>query len=113
MSNSTFVKPLLPGNWYLDEVQNGTKQISGSKADKIRKYAREFEADLLAKIYEGMEHSLGAVPGEEDPGADTLMDLGVHALTTGIVAGGGIGIANLLIRHLLPQGNPTGAAQPN
>jgi len=113
MSESTLLKPILAGDFYLDEVQNGAKQISGSKAEKIRKYAREFEADLLAKIYEGMEHSLGAVPGEEDPGADTLMDLGVHALTTGIVAGGGIGIANLLIRHLLPQGTSNGTTQPN
>jgi Rod binding domain-containing protein len=112
MSYSTLLRPSLPTDLSLEGVQNGSKQISGSRADKIRKYAREFEADLLAKVYDGMQRSLGAVPGEEeDPGADTLMDMGIHALTAGIVAGGGLGIANLLIRRLIPQQDTSGATK--
>jgi len=38
--------------------------------------------------------------------------MGVHALATGLVAGGGIGIAKLLIQHLIPKGAMSDAASP-
>ena len=88
----------------LMQVQDGSQPNPNSKLEKIRKYAGEFEANLLANLYKDMQHSLGEVPGQEDPGADTLMDMGVHALANGISAAGGIGIANLLIQHLISKG---------
>jgi Rod binding domain-containing protein len=111
MSFSTLLRPSVTADLALQEFQAGTKQISGGRAEKIRKYAREFEADLLANLYKGMQNSLGGIPNE-DPGADTFTDMGVHALAEGIVAGGGIGIANMLIQHLLPKGGSNGAAKP-
>ena len=91
----------------MEGVQAGTKPASGGKEEKIRKYAQEFEASLLSNLYKDMEHSLGELPGDEDPGAGTFTDMGVHALATGIVAGGGIGIAKLLIQHLVPKKAPS------
>jgi Rod binding domain-containing protein len=112
MSISTLLRPSVTADLALQEVQAGTKQTAGGKAEKIRKYAGEFEASLLANLYKDMQHSLGGLPADQDPGADTLTDMGVHALAAGIVAGGGIGIANLLIQHFLPKGATSGATTP-
>jgi Rod binding domain-containing protein len=103
MSNTNVIGPKGSADLLLEGAQAGTKQVSSGRAEKIRKYAREFEANLLANLYKDMQHSLGGL-GDEDPGGDTLRDMGVHALAQGIVAGGGIGIANLLIQHLMPKG---------
>jgi len=112
MSYPNVIRAKVNADLLLEGVQAGTKQISSGKAEKIRKYAREFEANLLASLYKDMQHSLGGLPGDEDPGADTLTDMGVHALATGITAGGGIGIDNLLIQHLMPKGNTASATKP-
>ena len=112
MSISTLLRPSITPDLAFQEVQAGTKQTAGEKAEKIRKYAGEFEASLLANLYKGMQHSLGALTDDGDPGADTLTDMGVHALATGIVAGGGVGIAKLLIQHLVPKAAGSGAAKP-
>jgi Rod binding domain-containing protein len=105
MSYTNVIGPKGSADLLLEGTQAGTKQVSSGRAEKVRKYAREFEANLLANLYKDMQHSLGGLPGDEDPGADTLTDMGVHALAAGIVAGGGIGIANLLIHHLMPKGD--------
>ena len=114
MSFSTLLKPSIAADFALQDVPSGTKQDAGSKAEKIRKYAGEFEATLLANLYKDMQHSLGELPAAQDPGADTLTDMGVHALAAGLVAGGGVGIAKLLIQSLLPKitGSNAGKPQP-
>ena len=104
MDLSALGKPKVDVDSVFEGVLAGTKPTPGDKEGKIRKYAQEFEATLLAKLYKDMQHSLSELPGDEDPGADTLTDMGVHALATGIVAGGGIGIANLLIQRLVSKG---------
>lgn len=110
MTLSTLLQPNVSPDLLTQQVQDGSQPNPNSKTEKIRKYAGEFEANLLANLYKDMQHSLGEVPGQEDPGADTLMDMGIHALASGISAAGGIGIANLLIQHLIPKGNETRAA---
>ena len=110
MSLSTLLQPNLNADLLLQQGQTATDQASSTRTEKIRKYAGEFEANLLAKLYKDMQHSLGEVPGQSDPGADTLMDMGIHALATGISAAGGIGIANLLIQHLVSKTSATPAA---
>ncbi len=112
MSMSTLLRPSVTADLALQEIQAGTKQTADGKAEKIRKYAGEFEASLLASLYKDMQHSLGGLSADQDPGADTLTDMGVHALATGLVAGGGIGIAKLLIQHLIPKGAASGVATP-
>lgn len=104
MSFSSTLRPMVIADSSMDGVQAGTKKISADKAEKVKKYAKEFEANLLGNLYKDMQHSLGGAPDDSDPGADTLTDMGVHALSMGVVAGGGIGIANLLIQHLIPKG---------
>jgi len=108
MSFSISLRPSITADFALRDVQGATKLAAGSQEEKIRKYAGEFEAMLLADLYKDMQNSLG-LPADEDPGADTLQDMGIHALATGLAAGGGIGIANLLIQHLIPKGGSNGA----
>lgn len=103
MSFSTILRPIVTADSTVDLVPAGARQISGGKVEKVKKFAKEFEANLLGSLYKDMRHSLGEET-DEDPGADSLTDMGVRALATGIVAGGGIGIANLLIQHLIPKG---------
>jgi Rod binding domain-containing protein len=103
MSSSTGIRTATDTDLLLQEVQAGQKQNSGGKTEKIRKYAQEFEANFLSKFYQEMQHSLGDIEGESDPGASTLTDLGVHALAMGVSAAGGVGIANLLIQHLISK----------
>ena len=108
MSFSTILRPSITTESLLDGAHTGAQQISSGKQEKVKKFAKEFEANLLGSLYKDMRHSLGGAAQDEDPGADTLADMGVHALATGIVAGGGIGIANLLIQKLIPHGGTGG-----
>src|ERR1035438_3449911 len=108
MSFSTILRPSIATESILDGANARAQQMSSGKAEKVKKFAKEFEANLLGSLYKDMRHSLGGATEDEDPGADTLADMGVHALATGIVAGGGIGIANLLIQKLIPQARTKG-----
>jgi len=112
MSFATLLRPSVTADLALQDFQAGTKQTTAERADRIRKYAGEFEAMLLANLYKDMQHSLGGLPTAADPGADAFTDMGVHALATGLVAGGGIGIAKLLIQHLIPKGAMSDTASP-
>jgi len=103
MSSATGIQSHADADLLWQQVQAGNTQPSGDKTAKIRKYAQEFEANFLSKFYQEMQHSLGEAEGESDPGHDTLTDLGVHALAMGLSAAGGVGIANLLIQHLIPK----------
>jgi len=110
MSISTLlVRPGTILDLALQDIQAGPRQTAGGGEDKIRKYAGEFEASLLANLYKDMQHGLGGLPADEDPGADTFTDMGIQALAAGLVAGGGIGIAKLLIQNLIPKAAASGA----
>jgi len=111
MSISALLRPNTNTDLLLQQIQTDPKEVASGKAEKIRKYAGEFEANLLASLYKDMQHSLGDVPDQDDPGGDTLTDMGIHALATGISAAGGIGIANLLIQHLVSKETAAGSGK--
>lgn len=84
---------------------------------KAHKSAVEFESILLASWLEKMQQTIQTLPGDEqDPGADTFQSLGVQAISGALAARGGLGIANMIEKHLSPacpvdtrhQGNPVG-----
>ncbi|MBI1749424.1 MAG: hypothetical protein HYR59_02055 [Acidobacteria bacterium] len=63
----------------------------------------DFESLLIASLWQSMQSdSLGATEAESDPGADTLKQLGVQAMSTALAAAGGLGIGQLLLRQLVP-----------
>ncbi len=82
------------------------------RAGAIRKYAQEFEASLLAAWWKEMQSSFAGLSDEEHgPEFETMNDLGAQALASGLAARGGIGIASLLVRNLLPRETPPGPAR--
>jgi len=79
-----------------------TDQASGNDA-KIEKGAREFEAMLLATWMQQAEQSMASVPGddgEEMPGREQMMSLGVQSVSTALAASGGIGIAKMIAHSM-------------
>jgi len=68
---------------------------------KGAKAAREFEAQLIGTVLESLEKTFAAVPGQDAmAGEDNYNYLGTQALASAIAAGGGFGIAKLIIGHL-------------
>jgi len=68
---------------------------------KGEKAARDFEAQLIGSVLESLEKTFAAVPGEDAiPGADDYNYLGTQALASAVAAGGGFGIARLIMEHL-------------
>jgi Rod binding domain-containing protein len=69
-------------------------------APRGMKAAQEFEENLIASLLASMEKTFANVPGGDLPGSDDYNYLGTQALSTGIVARGGFGIARLITRYL-------------
>jgi len=74
----------------------------------LAKSAREFEAILLQSWLEKMNQSFAGLEQNQDPAHDTLSSLGTQAIAGALAARGGIGIANMILRHLQP--GPAGNA---
>lgn len=67
------------------------------------KAARDFEALLLAPVLDALQQTFAGVSGDSDmPGASDYRGMGTQALAQSIAAQGGIGIAELVLRHLQP-----------
>ena len=68
---------------------------------KGRKAAREFEAQLIGSVLESLEKTFATVPGQQGAaGEDDYNYLGTQALASGLVAGGGFGIAHMISTYL-------------
>jgi Rod binding domain-containing protein len=63
--------------------------------------AREFEANLIGSLLESMEKTFAALPGDSTvPGSDDYNHMATQALSQGLAARGGFGIAAMISRHL-------------
>ena len=68
---------------------------------KGQKAAHEFEAQLIGTVLESLEKTFASVPGQDAiPGQDDYNYLGTQALASGLAAGGGFGIAKMILEHL-------------
>ena len=79
-----------------------TASAAGADAATLRRHAVEFEAMLLSKVLEKVEHTYSCVPGEQaaDPAHDTEASLATQALATGIAKAGGFGLAKMIVKSL-------------
>jgi Rod binding domain-containing protein len=67
----------------------------------IERAAREFEAVLLNTLLGSLEQSFSALPGKtNESGSDHFQYLGIQALSSSLAAGGGVGIARMILQHL-------------
>jgi len=70
---------------------------------KNEKAARDFEAMLLTPVLDALQKTFaGGSEGAKTPGASDYRQMGSEALAQAIAARGGIGIAQLILRHLQP-----------
>ena len=71
---------------------------------KLRKAAAEFESILLSSFWKSMKESF-ANPEDDssDPAHETLDDWGIQAMSDAVGKAGGLGIGNLILKHLEPQ----------
>jgi Rod binding domain-containing protein len=79
------------------------KAVSKSDVAKNEKAARDFEALLLTPVLDSLQKTFaGDSEDAKTPGASDYRALGTQALAQAIAARGGIGIAQLILRHLQP-----------
>jgi Rod binding domain-containing protein len=72
-------------------------------AVKNEKAARDFEAMLLTPVLDSLQKTFaGDSKDAKTPGASDYRQMGSQALAQAIAARGGIGIAQLILRHLQP-----------
>ena len=77
---------------------------------KNEKAARDFEAMLLTPVLDSLQKTFA--DSSEDahiPGASDYRQMATAALAQAIAARGGIGIAQLILRHLEPPKAPGGS----
>ncbi len=86
-----------------------SKPIESADQQKLKKAAGDFESILLASLWKSMKESFKD-PNEAnaDPASGTVDDWGIEAMSGAVGKAGGLGIGNMLIKHLAPDaGGPT------
>ena len=76
---------------------------SAKAIGKNEKAARDFEALLLTPVLDSLQKTFAGDSGDsKTTGASDYRQMGSQALAQAIAARGGIGIAQLVLRHLQP-----------
>jgi Rod binding domain-containing protein len=71
-------------------------------AQRVVHAALQFEGVLLNSLFGSLEHAFSALPGKQpDAIADNYHAMGMQALTSSLAAGGGLGLASMIVRNLL------------
>jgi Rod binding domain-containing protein len=88
-------------------IPGGVRDLPSAQAvAKNAKAARDFEALLLTPVLEALQKTFAGGSGDSAmPGASDYRLMGTQALAEAMAARGGIGIADMVLRHLSP---PTG-----
>ena len=69
--------------------------------------ARQFEAVLLNSLFGSLEKTFSSLPGKtQEVGSDDYHHLGMQALASTLSANGGVGIADMIVRHLQNSATP-------
>lgn len=79
------------------------KPVAKNAVAKNEKAARDFEAMLLTPVLDSLQKTFaGNSEDAKTPGASDYRLMATQALAQSIAARGGIGIAQLILRHLQP-----------
>ena len=101
MLNST--NSLYP-NSAISSANAADKSAESSTHRKLTKAAQEFEGMLISQLMGGFQSGLASVGGSVGmAGAEGLNSLATQALSTALAKGGGLGIANMVMRQLEPR----------
>jgi Rod binding domain-containing protein len=98
----------LPTNWNRTPQTNSPLAKPAEKNDvaKNEKAARDFEAMLLTPVLDALQKTFSGAQDSSTPGASDYRLMGTQALAQSIAARGGIGIGQLILRHLQPPKVP-------
>ncbi len=78
------------------------QQPSPKEREKLVRAAEEFEAILLEMFLRPLAESFSSLPGTEpEMGMSGYRELGLQGLAAGMAKGGGIGLADMIVRKLL------------
>jgi len=67
---------------------------------KSEKAARDFESLLLTSLFDSLEKTFTGESQDSTPGSANYRMMGTRALAEAVAAGGGVGIADFILRHL-------------
>ncbi len=100
----------------------GSTNPGEAYAKRVVHAARQFEAVLLNQVLGSLEQTFSSVPGKKpDSIGDNYHAMGMQALAATLAAGGGVGIASMIVRNLLHakgqglngEAQPTKVSQPS
>ena len=99
-------------DWTRAAVQNPAPSAApvstpSQPSAKAQKAARDFEVVMLSTLLEPLQKSFGGGLDDGTTGSAEYGSMGTQALATAMAARGGIGIAQLVLRHLGDTKVPT------
>ncbi|MGD0907243.1 MAG: hypothetical protein ABSA96_06655 [Candidatus Acidiferrales bacterium] len=81
-----------------------SKPVETADQKKLKKAAGDFESILLSSMWKSMKKSFGdSSDGDSDAASGTIDDLGIEAMSQAVGKAGGLGIGNMIIKHLGPS----------
>ena len=83
-------------------LSNDATRSSSPELAKLRKAAGEFESMLLQSLWKAMKDTFSNQDDENDPTLESFDDWGMQALSNAVGNSGGLGIRNLILKHLEP-----------
>ena len=78
-----------------------SKPVESADQKKLKKAAGDFESILLSSMWKSMKKSFGdSNDSDSDAASGTIDDLGIEAMSQAVGKAGGLGIGNMIIKHL-------------
>jgi Rod binding domain-containing protein len=78
-----------------------SKPVDSPDEQKLKKAAGDFESILLASMWRAMKHSFGDNKEvESDPAHGMIEDWGIEVMAGAVGKAGGLGIGNMILKHL-------------
>jgi Rod binding domain-containing protein len=82
------------------------------EVSKLRKAAGEFESILLESLWKSMKETFSDPDQDADSTLKSFDDWGIQAMASAVGNSGGLGIKNLILKHLEPTLSAGGQATP-
>jgi Rod binding domain-containing protein len=70
---------------------------------KLRRAAAEFESILISSFWKSMMETFSSGDDSLDPGHSGFQDMGIQAMSQAVGKAGGLGLGQLIIKHLEPH----------
>ena len=92
-----------------------SKPVDSPDEQKLKKAAGDFESILLASLWKSMKESFKDPKADDsDAASGTINDWGIEVMSGAVGKAGGLGIGNMIIKHLepVPGGQPPAKPEP-